>query len=126
MNAENFLTFPCAYGAVEDGGKARRNCSDRGVWIEAELDECLTFSRSLLLNISNVCMKWWRSLVIVIMFLLYFQLSIPEDLDEITIGLVKAIDRAVDDEDQSEQNLIFILKILTNIADYCRNDNVSA
>ena len=55
--AENILTFPCAYGAVEDGGKARRNCSDRGVWIEAELDNCLTFSNSLLLNISNVCTK---------------------------------------------------------------------
>ena len=56
---------------------------------------------------------------------LYFQLSIPEDLDEITTGLVKAIDRAVDNEDQSEQNLNLILKIMTNIADYCRNDNVS-
>lgn len=52
--AEDILAFPCAYGAVKDGGKASRNCSDRGVWIEAELDECLTFSKSLLLNISKV------------------------------------------------------------------------
>ncbi len=61
-----------------------------------------------------------------VMFLLYFQLSIPEDLDDITTGLVKAIYRAVDNEDQSEQNLNLILKIMANIADFCRNDNVSA
>ena len=63
--------------------------------------------------------------VMLIMVLLYFQLSIPEDLDEITTGLVKAVDRAVDNEDQSEQNLNLILKIMTNIADYCKNDSVS-
>ena len=59
-------------------------------------------------------------------FLLYYQLSIPEDLDDITTGLVKAIDHAVDNEDQSEQNLNLILIIVTNIADFCRTDNVSA
>lgn len=64
-------------------------------------------------------------IIMLIMFLLYFQLSIPKDLDEITTGLVKAIDRADNNEDQSEQNLNLILKIITNIADYCRNDNVS-
>jgi hypothetical protein len=61
-----------------------------------------------------------------VMFLLYFQLSIPEDLDDITTGLVKAIYHAVDNEDQSEQNLNLILKIMSNVADFCRNDNVSA
>lgn len=59
------------------------------------------------------------------MVLFYFQLSIPEDLDEITTGLVKAIDRAVDNEDQSEQNLNLILKVMRNIADYCKNNEVS-
>lgn len=64
--------------------------------------------------------------VMLMVFLLYYQLSIPEDLDDITTGLVKAIDRAVDNEDQSEQNLNLILKITRNIADFCRTDNVSA
>ena len=54
-NAEYVITFPCVYGTVAGGHPARRNCSDRGVWIEEELSDCLTFSNSLLLNISNVC-----------------------------------------------------------------------
>ena len=64
--------------------------------------------------------------VMLMVFLLYYQLSIPEDLDDITTGLVNAIDRAIDNEDQSEQNLNLILKIMRNIADFCRTDNVSA
>ena len=55
-SAEGVITFSCVYGAVAGGDPARRNCSDRGVWIEVELSNCLTFSNSLLLNISNVCM----------------------------------------------------------------------
>lgn len=57
--------------------------------------------------------------------ILWFQLSIPQDLDEITMGLVNAIDFADNDEDQSEQNLNLILNIIRSIADYCSNDNVS-
>ena len=125
-SAEDILTFPCAYGAIDGGGEARRNCSDRGVWIEAELNGCLTFSNSLLLNISTVCQCMGHDdLLHALTFNLCFQLSIPQALDEITAGLVKAIDRAVDNEDQSEQNLNLVLKIIQNIADYCRNDNVS-
>ena len=56
---------------------------------------------------------------------LCFQLSIPKDLDEITIGLVMAIDSADNNEDQSEQNLDLVMKIMRNIADYCRDNNVS-
>lgn len=56
-SAEDILTFPCTYGGMAGGGEARRNCSDRGVWVEAELNECLTLSNSLLLNISNVCYR---------------------------------------------------------------------
>lgn len=54
--AEDVINFPCVYGTVAGGHPARRNCSDRGVWIEVELSDCLTFSNSLLLNITNVCM----------------------------------------------------------------------
>ena len=44
------------YGAVNGTNidKVRRNCSDRGIWVEVELDQCLTFSNSLLRNISIV------------------------------------------------------------------------
>ena len=52
--AEDILNFPCVYGALVDNGQSRRNCSDRGVWLKPQLDDCLTFSNSLLLNISKV------------------------------------------------------------------------
>ena len=44
------------YGAVNGTNidKVRRNCSDRGIWVEVELDQCLTYSNSLLRNISIV------------------------------------------------------------------------
>ena len=44
------------YGAVNGTNidKVRRNCSDRGIWAEVELDQCLTYSNSLLRNISIV------------------------------------------------------------------------
>lgn len=54
-----------------------------------------------------------------------FQLSIPEHLDEVTTGLIKAIGSAINEEDQSEQNLNLIFNIMRKIADYCRNDGVS-
>ena len=54
-----------------------------------------------------------------------FQLSIPEHLDEITTALIKAIGSAVNEEDQSEQNLNLILNIMRKIVHYCRNDSVS-
>ena len=55
-NAEDFLTASCVYGAVNGTSidKVRRNCSDRGIWIEVELEQCRTFSNSLLRNISSV------------------------------------------------------------------------
>ena len=44
------------YGAVNGTNidKVQRNCSDRGIWVEVELDQCLTYSNSLLRNISIV------------------------------------------------------------------------
>ena len=55
-SAEDFLTASCVYGAVNGTSidKIRRSCSDRGIWIEVEFDQCLTFSNSLLRNISGV------------------------------------------------------------------------
>ena len=56
--AEGSLTASCVYGAVDGAStnidQVRRNCSDRGVWIEVELDRCLTYSNSLLINITSV------------------------------------------------------------------------
>ena len=54
--AEDSLTAFCVYGAVNGTsvGRVRRNCSDRGIWIDVELDQCLTYSNSLLRNISIV------------------------------------------------------------------------
>ena len=54
--AEDSLKASCVYGAVNGGSvdKVRRNCSDRGIWIEIEFDQCLTYSNSLLKNISDV------------------------------------------------------------------------
>ena len=124
-SAEDVISFPCVYGAVAGGGPARRNCSDRGVWIEVELSDCLTFSNSLLLNISDVCMSSWVSDCLMCYHDNIFQLSIPEHLDDITTGLIKAIGSAVNEEDQSEQNLNLILNIMRKIADYCGNDSVS-
>ena len=56
ISAEDSLTTSCVYGAVNGSNvdKVRRNCSDRGIWIDVELDQCLTFSNSLLRNISDV------------------------------------------------------------------------
>ena len=54
-----------------------------------------------------------------------FQLSIPEHLDEITTGLIRAIGSAVNEEDQSEQTLNLILNIMRKIAEHCRSDSVS-
>ena len=64
-SAEDVITFPCVYGAVAGGDPARRNCSDRGLWVEVEFSDCLTFSNSLLLNISNVCMYCLHEVVII-------------------------------------------------------------
>ncbi len=54
--AEDSLTASCVYGAVNGTSvdKVRRNCSDRGMWCEVELGQCLTYSNSLLRNISIV------------------------------------------------------------------------
>ena len=64
--AEDSLRASCMYGAVNGTSvdKVRRNCSDRGIWIETELDQCLTYSNSLLRNISNVSIHlntWFQS-----------------------------------------------------------------
>ena len=57
--AENNLTSYCVYGTIDgiNSDKVRRNCSDRGVWFNVELEQCLTFSNSLLRNVSSVCYK---------------------------------------------------------------------
>ena len=53
-NAEDSVALYCAYGAVDGLSQVRRNCSDRGTWVEPELGVCRTYSNSLLLNISQV------------------------------------------------------------------------
>ena len=54
--ADKSLTAFCVYGAVNGTSvdKVQRNCSDRGIWFEVELGQCLTYSNSLLRNISIV------------------------------------------------------------------------
>ena len=52
-------------------------------------------------------------------------MTIPDDLDEITTELVSAVDRADNDEDQSERNLNFVFEIIENVANNCSDDDVS-
>lgn len=55
--AEDVLTSYCIYGGIDGTNsldRVRRNCSDRGIWFDVEVDQCLTYSNSLLINISRV------------------------------------------------------------------------
>ena len=51
--AEGMTDFPCEYGGVNQG-KVQRNCDDRGIWVDANFNQCFTYSNSLLRNISSV------------------------------------------------------------------------
>lgn len=53
------------------------------------------------------------------------QLEIPDDLDIITNELVDALSFSGNDDDQSEENLDFVLDIIETVAVNCSNDNVS-
>ena len=59
--AEESYSIYCIYGGVDrdsrplnHSGQAVRDCNEYGIWDEPKLEDCLTFTRSLLINITEV------------------------------------------------------------------------
>ena len=66
--AEESDSLLCVYGAVDrdnqtlvNNGMALRYCNEYGNWEEVDLRDCLTFTKSRLISIAEVCILFLRT-----------------------------------------------------------------